>query len=325
MASSIEQSGDIPPSIILEGCSWGMIFYIGVYKALIEKFSLEGLKKVRFGGSSSGCLAALGACLGKSVDECLDMYNELAHIAEVFGVLGLMSVYHEIALRRWLPKGGDEYKMLTNRLYVNVTRFFCRSEVLCDWTSNDDVVTALHASMHIPFYMTYTQSVRGAWGIDGGFSANLFKLDENTITVTAMSSKGTIHPSSILSKTDCFSPPSVARRKAIFDDGASVTLPEIQDVKPGASDSRIPLPGNSNSRNTTGNYSNGGLIFRGKSTINFVRKPMLSLLRVGICSVFWTLRLIEAAPKSITLLAAALFVPKNIWASIMEKFKLINE
>jgi len=62
-----------------------------------------------------------------------------------------------------------------------------RSEVLSRWTSNEDIVDAMHASMHIPFYMSYRKPVAGGWGIDGGLSANVFDIngDPGTIKVTS--------------------------------------------------------------------------------------------------------------------------------------------
>ena len=156
----MEENLDDSLSFVFEGCSWGCCYYLGVYRAIKERYRPEELARARFGGSSSGTLAALGAALGKTVEECMDVYEELAHCGEVFGVFGLMSVYHEIVLRRWLPAEGDQYKLVRSRLFVNVTRFFCRSEVISEFNSNQDIIDAMHASMHIPFYMSYCKEVK---------------------------------------------------------------------------------------------------------------------------------------------------------------------
>ena len=217
-------------SFVLEGCSWGCIFYVGIWAAIKGQLSEEDIRKARFGGSSSGTLGALGACLNKSVDEVRDIYESLAHVAETFGVFGYMSIYHEVVLRRWLPKGGDEWKQCVNRLYVNVTRFICRSEVLCDWTSNDDIVDAMHCSMHIPFYMNYLKPIRGSWAIDGGLSANTFKIDDNTIIVTATSKRGAMFPDEPLTSMECFAPPTMERRNAICAQAATIKIPVVKDT-----------------------------------------------------------------------------------------------
>ena len=212
-------------SYVFEGCSWGCIFFVGIWKAMKAQIPAEDLAVAKFGGSSSGTLAALGACLDKTVEEVRGVYEDLAHVAETFGVFGLMSVYHEVVLRKWLPLGGDQWKQCVGRLHVNVTRFFCRSELISNWTSNEDVVNAMHASMHIPYYMSYIQPSRGAWGIDGGLSANTFKIDENTIVVTASSKRGDVFPEVTLTAMECFEPAPLARRDAIVAQAGTIQIP----------------------------------------------------------------------------------------------------
>ena len=93
-------------------------------------------------------------CL-RELPERLTIYHSHTHApphgpweeAETFGVFGYMSLYHEVVLRRWLPVGGKQYRQLDRRLHINVTRFVCRSEVLSRWTSNEDIIDAMHASM----------------------------------------------------------------------------------------------------------------------------------------------------------------------------------
>ncbi len=215
-------------SYVFEGCSWGCIFFVGIWKAMKDQIPPEDLAVAKFGGSSSGTLGALGACLDKSAEEVRDLYESLAHVAETFGVFGYMSIFHEVVLRKWLPKGGSEWKQCVGRLHVNVTRFFCRSDVISDWTSNEDIVNAMHCSMHIPYYMSYIQPHRGYWGIDGGVSANTFLIDEHTIVVTASSKRGEVHPENPLSAMECFEPPSLERRDAIVAQAHTITIPTVR-------------------------------------------------------------------------------------------------
>jgi hypothetical protein len=285
-------------SFVFEGCSWGCIYYLGVYKAILGRYSTEELRVAQFGGSSSGTLAALGAALGKTVEECTEMYTELSHCGELFGVFGLMSVFHEIVLRRWLPKDGKEHLVLNGRLFVNVTRFVAVSDVLSDWTSNDDIIDAMHASMHIPFYMSYCKNVRGAMGLDGGLSANIFHIDDDTFTVSAATRKGDIHPRVLVSAAECFAPPSTERKEAIFLEGASAVFPIASDAE-----SRIQR---AESRRTR------------SASQSLVKKGMTQLLRYSLCTIFWTARVLEVRPwtyASIAGLATALYLyPRQVWA-----------
>ena len=127
-----------PSSFFFGGCSWGCIYYVGVFEVLHDTFGAEALAHVRWGGVSSGALIALGAALGKTPRQMRGLYDDLASVARKYGVFGKMSVYHEVVLARWLPDGGDEYLRLGNgRLCVGLTRPLARFEMLSDWDSNE--------------------------------------------------------------------------------------------------------------------------------------------------------------------------------------------
>lgn len=173
-----------PTSFFFGGCSWGCIYFAGVYEALLEHYNgVEGLQDKHWGGVSSGALFALGATLGKSASEMQDLYNDLADIAHKYGVFGKMSIYHEFVLVRWLPDDGLEYQQLNGRLFVGVTRLPASFELVSTFTSNADVRDVLHGSMHIPFYMTHTALVQGRMALDGGFTRNNARIDARTVTV----------------------------------------------------------------------------------------------------------------------------------------------
>lgn len=281
-------------SFVFEGCSWGCIYYIGVYEAILSSYSSAELSAARYGGSSSGTLAALGMCLGKSVQECKQLYAELANCGEEFGVFGLMSVYHEIVLRRWLPQDGDQYKSLRGRLYVNVTRFVATSEVISDWTSNDDLIHALHASMHIPFYMSYIKSVRGSWGLDGGLSANIFRIDEKSITISAATRKGDVYPTILLSPVECFQPPSKQRREEIFNDGSRAPLLTITNNRKAAA--AVEWSSSSTSSSSLASRSPNWTM----------KKVKTELVRYALCSIFWPLRALEGRVYTVCLICTSL-------------------
>ncbi len=241
------------------------------------------------------------------------MYDELAHIANTFGVFGNMSIFHEVVMRRWLPKGGDQWQQLRGRLFVNITRFFCRSEILSDWRSNDDIVDAMHASMHIPFYMNYLKPVRGMWAIDGGVSANTFLIDKRTMVVTALSLRGDIHPKSPLTAQDCFSPTSIARTEAIFQEAKRMVLPSLggSDATPAESDCDTSLPpsmvpSSSSSAKDTADIS---------TPTPFTYKATASAPRYAVGLVLWVLRAVEepAVQAALCMGTVAVVASATVW------------
>lgn len=111
-----------PPSIFFQGASWGCVYYISVYVAMLEKWG-DALYDTKICGDSSGALIALGIKLRASPTTMRSIYNRLASRARSEGVWGRMSIYHTEALAMLLPNG-DEYKALNGQLFIGITRFF---------------------------------------------------------------------------------------------------------------------------------------------------------------------------------------------------------
>lgn len=195
-------------SFYFSGCSWGCIYHIGVYKKICEIFSREELDNMKWGGTSSGGLVALCIALSKTPDECLQLFNEFSDKAKKNGVFGKMSIYHRKILSMLCPDGGDEYKSLNGRLFIGITRFLCKFELISEWKSNKDLRDTLHASMHIPFYMTHIEKVKGKFAMDGGFSGNIANIDENTITISPTMNLADIRPKKLLTSIECYRPSS---------------------------------------------------------------------------------------------------------------------
>jgi len=223
-----------PPSLsfFFGGNAWGCIYIVGVYAALVEHFSLEEFKGMKWGGVSSGALIALGAALHKPLEDLEGMYNFLANIAEAHGVFGKMSIYHEVVLSKWLPDGGDEYKLLQGRFFVGVTRPWYQNELVSEFRTNEELKDIIHASMHIPFYMTHMAPIRGGWAIDGGFVKNIAKIDGRTVTVGVDRATRDIHPAAKFSLMQIFFPASAAERVVLAGMGKTDALAWLRINEP---------------------------------------------------------------------------------------------
>ena len=95
-----------PKSIFFCGGSWGCLFYIGIYKAIIERWGKECLDKIKFGGNSSGAMVATLFALGIYIQQAEEIYKFLANKATNEGVFMKMSNYHIEALNK-VFKNGD--------------------------------------------------------------------------------------------------------------------------------------------------------------------------------------------------------------------------
>lgn len=202
------------------GCAWGCAYYIGVYQKLMQHYSEHELKSFLWGGSSSGCFISLAIVLGKNIEDMKEMYFSLSNVAIKYGVMGKMSIYHEYALSKWLPDDGDEFKIANNKLFICVTKWFNKSELISNWSSNRELKDIIHGSCHIPFYMTHIEKVKNHHFIDGGFSEENIIYKKNNITIiSCISEEADIRPNKLYGYSECFSPPNTYKIKSNIKEG----------------------------------------------------------------------------------------------------------
>lgn len=166
-------------------------YHAGVIKCLQELFELDD---VVFLGDSSGSLAAFVATLSISPETTkkllLDSMKEKQE-ASCYG----FSRWGEIVTKNALAAvtahqdGKNAYKRANNRMYVSVTRVLSplsyRNELINTYHSNEDLAAGMIASLHIPWVFSKNFSIkwRDNHYIDGGFTNNNPKLNENTMCI----------------------------------------------------------------------------------------------------------------------------------------------
>ena len=205
----------VPESLFFQGSSWGCIYYIHCYVAMLEKYG-ESLYDAKMGGNSSGALIALAIKLRASPAKLLAVYEQLAKRSRVEGVWGRMSIYHSEALAALMPNG-DEYKQLNGELFIGITRFFKRHELISRWNSQQELIDTMHASFHIPLYCSYIAKVNGQFAIDGVFSSTSSMLCTNTVSIGWACVGKTIHPNEALIDVSFIKPFSDAEVEARKD------------------------------------------------------------------------------------------------------------
>ena len=160
-------------------------------------------------------------------------------------------------------------------------------------------------------------------GLDGGLSANIFRIDENTITVSSASRKGDLHPAVLVSATECFAPPSKQRREEIFLDGTRVKFPATidKDKDEDEDEDEDEDKGEDTCRKETNNCLNrANKEKKKKAPSSWVKKMTTGLLRYTLCSVFWTCRVLEIRPW--TYLTITTGITLGVSASILYPEKL---
>lgn len=213
-------SNDNSKLFYFRGCAWGCAYYIGVYQKLIQHYSENELKSFLWGGSSAGCFISLAIVLGKNIEDMKEMYFSLSNVARKYGVMGKMSIYHEYALSKWLPDDGDEFKTANNKLFICVTKWFNKAELISNWSSNRELKDIIHGSCHIPFYMTHIEKVNNHHFIDGSFSEeNIIYKKNNIKVISCISEEADIRPNKLYGYSECFSPPNKCKILSNIEEG----------------------------------------------------------------------------------------------------------
>lgn len=213
-----------PPSFFFTGCAWGCAFHVGAYRGMIERWGLERLRHCKFGGNSAGVLIAVAAAVGIPWKTIEDIYLELARQAVNVGVVGKMSRYHSDALDQLV--GPTTHLEVAGRLFVGVT-FKHGYEVSSSWASRDELLNTLHASMHIPFYCSHIEPIRGRAGVDGGLAAPFYLIDgEATRVVDAFAASSLASRLSLLRLEPVF-PILGDRYAALHSEGRKALLGRV--------------------------------------------------------------------------------------------------
>lgn len=183
-----------------EGSLWKCSFYLGVYKGLIEQYGYERLKNIKVAGTSSGTLIAMGIALGHKWEDLDRIYRLIAKYSKEYGNYGITSLYLDIYLDKML-KNDDDYKKLNGKLFIGVTKFFKKTHIVSEWTSNEDLKDTVRESTHIPFYIW--RNIK-TLTIDGCLSGGFVKISNNTLFISANEGSGHIYPSIKFTMADTF-------------------------------------------------------------------------------------------------------------------------
>lgn len=173
-----------PPSIYFGGCCFGAAYYVGVHKAMCEIWGNDYYKSTLLSGGSAGTIFAIAIALGKSPEYLDDMYRRVSAKATRDGPVYYASKYMVDALYEIL-EDPQAYKKLEGRCIFGSTHFFAQHIWHSSWTSNEDVVRCVQASIHVPFYCMRMEPLKGSYPVDGayGFSGIDLPHGDDTLYV----------------------------------------------------------------------------------------------------------------------------------------------
>ena len=165
------------PSLYFGGCAFGAAFYVGVYKALWEKYGPDFARGLAVSGGSAGTIFAMGIALGKTPEYMDDLYRTVARnshdsgpIYNPFSHTGA-SVFMEQGLRYMVEGDPLAYKKIEGLCFCGTTRYYDNHRWHMSWESNEDMIKCVQWSYHIPFYChrPLSMMVDGVHVLDGAY------------------------------------------------------------------------------------------------------------------------------------------------------------
>jgi len=170
LSSSI--SPDIPPSIYFGGCAFGSIFYIGVYKAMLEKWGPDFMDKTIICGDSVGVIFAIGITRKFTPEDIEKMYYDNG-VASPYGIFkGGIKALEEHALKKLLANFEEPllYEKLNGKILIGGSKFFINHIWTSHWNNNEELYSCIKNSFHIPLLVDSNKKINGCHIIDGAFS-----------------------------------------------------------------------------------------------------------------------------------------------------------
>ncbi|GAB4816375.1 hypothetical protein N2152v2_003421 [Parachlorella kessleri] len=145
-------------------------YYIGVVGALRDGGVLADWTKV--GGASAGSLIAAVHQCGMELDFVVEQCMRFMHELRAKGTRGRLGAQLCSFLQSSLPQ--DAHERCRDKAYVAVTQAYPvpRGLLVSQFEDRDDLISALRASCHIPYYLDgqATTEFRGVPCVDGGLT-----------------------------------------------------------------------------------------------------------------------------------------------------------
>ena len=166
------------------GGAWSSVFYLGVVKALEERFGKEYYKKFTFSGDSIGAFCAMLCSIGYGFENGKKLFIDFCETSKKKGILfGKMSDRLD-EIFKVLDKNPEYYKILQkNKFKLGVSKFFNKYCIYTTWKNNEHLKEILHASTHVPFYCRLPKKIDNCFCFDGSFFLTNKALYDCDITI----------------------------------------------------------------------------------------------------------------------------------------------
>tara|TARA_Y100000591_G_C21797583_1_gene680215 strand:+ start:368 stop:1114 length:747 start_codon:yes stop_codon:yes gene_type:complete len=171
--------------IYFGGSGFSNAFYIGVVKALQERFPNE---IPIISADSAGTLVALAYAFNIPWDKIRELYLiELRKEAKRGNKLwfGKISDDHDSVISNILKEGDFKKIQYNDKFRVGITKFFMKYQIITNWNNEDELRDHMHRSMTIPLIVKtkFAMEIDGAYTTDQLYDLTIGTAGNNDISL----------------------------------------------------------------------------------------------------------------------------------------------
>ena len=181
------------PEIYWGGCAFGSAFYVGVYKALWEKYDFPSMlaNGLTMSGGSAGAIFAMYIALGYTPDDMDGIFRAIIADTPARAPWHSLWANHgasmamESYLRKDFKKDPTMYKRIEGKVAIGTTQWYSNHAWHVSWEDNDDLMLTISGSYHVPFYCHRNRPIKGVHCLDGayGFAGTDLKHGDATLYI----------------------------------------------------------------------------------------------------------------------------------------------
>jgi len=165
-------------TLAMSGCGWRFNFHMGALKAfdeaniIVEKISV----------ASASAFVGAGYLVGLTPQEMHEQsLSEVPSYKHEFIISSNMVKILKRIIAAQIAKVPNAYEIISNRLYISVTKFPLKNEIITEFNDHDHLQSALLATCWVPIYMQHIPKIKNNYYYDGSVSNNFYKINEDTI------------------------------------------------------------------------------------------------------------------------------------------------
>lgn len=161
-----------PPSIYFGGCGYGLPYYIGVYRAMRDRWGPDFPDMTTFCGDGVGSLMAVGITMRYTPESMKQVYMDLGK-----DVFGSPEAFEEKCLIPFLHRYPQALEKVNDKCLLGTGRFFSQHVWRTHWDNEAELLQDLRNAMHIPVLfkrvqndcgkMDYHEIVDGTYSLSG--------------------------------------------------------------------------------------------------------------------------------------------------------------